>query len=88
MENLLLLSTTLAPIVTALVEIFKRAFRLPKHVLPLLSVVIGLFLGGVAFPFMSLELGLRLWAGGLAGLAATGLFEVGNKRFGRGRPKK
>ncbi|TDQ39787.1 holin [Aureibacillus halotolerans] len=88
MEDILILSTTLVPIVTALVEILKRAFRVPKHMLPLLSVIVGLVLGGLAFPFMELELSLRLWAGGLAGLAGTGLFEVGNKRYRFKRKKK
>lgn len=40
------------------------------------DLVIGLLIGVVAYPFTELDLTLRLWAGGLAGLSATGLFEL------------
>ena len=76
MEQVLLFATVLLPIVTALVELVKKTVKLPKNYLPLISVILGLIVGAVAYPFTDFELVLRLWAGGLAGLAGTGLFEI------------
>jgi len=82
MEQVLLFATVLLPIVTALVELVKKTVKLPKNYLPLISVILGLIVGAVAYPFTDFELVLRLWAGGLAGLAGTGLFELVKKRDG------
>ncbi|MFC7801261.1 holin [Bacillus subtilis] len=82
MQDVLIFSTVLAPILTALVQLVKKTVKLPTNVIPALSFVIGIGLGAVAYPFTDLDLVLRLWAGGFAGLAATGLFELGAKREG------
>lgn len=83
MEQVLIFATVLAPIITALVELVKRSVSVSKNLIPVISLVIGLFVGAMAYPFTDLELVLRLWSGGLAGLAATGLFELAiNKREG------
>jgi hypothetical protein len=82
MEQVLLFATVLLPIVTALVELVKKTVNLPKNYLPLISVIVGLIVGAISYPFTDFELVLRLWAGGFAGLAGTGLFEVMNKRDG------
>lgn len=82
MQDVLIFATVLAPILTALVQLVKKSVKLPTNVIPALSFVIGIGLGAVAYPFTDLDLVLRLWAGGFAGLAATGLFELGAKREG------
>ncbi|MED4523667.1 holin [Bacillus velezensis] len=82
MEEVLIFATILAPILTALVQLVKKTVKLPTNILPALSFVIGIGLGAIAYPFTDLDLVLRLWAGGFAGLAATGLFEIGTKREG------
>lgn len=82
MEAVLIFATILAPIVTALVQLVKQTVSVPKNYLPLTAVVVGVLLGAGAYPFTDLDLVLRIWAGGFAGLAATGLFELGNKRDG------
>ncbi|MDF4197284.1 holin [Bacillus subtilis] len=82
MQDVLIFATVLAPILTALVQLVKKTVKLPTNVIPALSFVIGIGLGAVAYPFTDLDLVLRLWAGGFAGLAATGLFEIGAKREG------
>ena len=81
MEHVLIFATVSTPIVTALVELVKRSVPIPKRVIPATSLLIGMFIGAAAYPFTELDLVLRLWSGGLAGLAATGLFELAiNKR--------
>nr|MDH3082550.1 holin [Bacillus subtilis]WGD74909.1 holin [Bacillus subtilis] len=82
MQDVLIFATVLAPILTALVQLVKKTVKLPTNVIPALSFVIGIGLGAVAYPFTDLDLVLRLWAGGFAGLVATGLFELGAKREG------
>ncbi|MFD2046659.1 holin [Ornithinibacillus salinisoli] len=79
MDKVLMFATVLLPIITALVEVVKKTFALPKNIIPITSLVVGLGIGAVAYPFTDMDLVLRLWAGGLAGLAGTGLFELVKK---------
>ncbi|WP_068783199.1 holin [Paenibacillus phocaensis] len=82
LNNVMAFASVLAVFVLALVQLVKTTINLPKNIVPLIGVVIGILVGAAASPFTDLDLVLRLWAGGLAGLSATGLFELGNKRDG------
>lgn len=82
MEQVLIFATVLLPIVTALVEGIKKSVKLPVNILPVISLVVGLAIGAAAYPFTDMDLILRLWAGGFAGLAGTGLFELVKNRVG------
>lgn len=82
LNNVMAFASVLAVFVLALVQLVKTTVNLPKNIVPLIGVVIGILVGAAASPFTDLELVLRLWAGGLAGLSATGLFELGNRRDG------
>lgn len=76
MTEVLIFATILAPIILAVTELFKRTIILPKKIIPLIAFAVGLFIGFASSPFTELDIVLRLWAGGLAGLAATGIFEL------------
>ena len=76
MESVLLFATVISPIILALVELVKSAVNIPKKFIPLTALVLGIWVGLIAQPFTELDLFLRLWAGGLAGLSATGLFQL------------
>lgn len=82
MEQVLMLATIISPITLALVELAKQSVKFSKNFIPLVALVIGLVVGFAAEPFTELDLVLRLWAGGLAGLSATGLFELVKKNDG------
>ncbi|ASA22070.1 holin [Paenibacillus donghaensis] len=83
LTDVLAFASVLAVFVLAGVQLVKSAVNVPKNILPLIGLVIGLLVGAAASPFTELGLVLRLWAGGLAGLSATGLFELAfNKRDG------
>lgn len=82
LNNVMAFASVLAVFVLALVQLVKKTVNLPKNIIPLIGVVIGVMVGAASTPFTDLDLVLRLWAGGLAGLSATGLFELGNKREG------
>lgn len=79
MANILLLVSVITPIITALVNVVKQA-PINKNWIPVVAVVLGLLVGFAATPFTDLDMVTRLWAGGLAGLAATGFYEVTTPR--------
>ncbi|MFU1798659.1 holin [Paenibacillus azoreducens] len=83
LNNVLTFASVLAVFVLALVQLVKSTVNVPKNIVPVIGLVVGVLVGAAAYPFTDLELVLRLWAGGLAGLSATGLFELAfNKRNG------
>lgn len=82
MMQILILATVIAPVTTGLIEVFKQAFRIKKNYIPLLGILIGLVIGFLAAPISDVDLYLRLWAGGLSGLSASGLYELTTKREG------
>lgn len=83
LNNVLAFATVIAVFVLAAVEGIKRTVNVRRNALPAVGLVVGLLIGWVAYPFTDLELVLRLWSGALAGLSATGLFELAfSKREG------
>ena len=44
--------------------------------LPLISILIGLVIGALVYPFTDLEITLRLWSGFFAGAGASGLYDL------------
>lgn len=76
-------ASLLAVFVLAGVQLIKKSINMPSNVVPIVGLIVGLLIGVVAYPFTDLDLTLRLWSGGLAGLSATGLFELAfSKRDG------
>ncbi|MEK4345700.1 holin [Paenibacillus sp. FSL P4-0184] len=72
-------ASILAVFVLALVQLVKNSINIPRNAVPVIGLLIGLLIGAAAYPFTDLDIVLRLWAGGLAGLSATGLFELAFK---------
>lgn len=80
MENVLILVSIISAAVIALTELTKQSIpAMPKNLVPVVGLIIGLVVAAVAYPFTDLGLVERLWAGGLAGLGGTGLYELGFK---------
>lgn len=82
MEQVLVFATVIAPSVTALTALVKRAFPVNVNYVPLISFVLGLLLGAAGYIFTELPLDARLWAGGMSGLSGVGLYEVFVQRKG------
>lgn len=83
LNGVLAFASVLAVFVMALVQLVKITVKLPRRIVPAVGLIIGLLIGAISYPFTSMDLVLRLWSGGLAGLSATGLFELAfNKRNG------
>ncbi|GKV64667.1 MULTISPECIES: holin [unclassified Sporosarcina] len=88
MTEVLIFATVLAPIILALVQLVKKTVNIKNNLVSLIAFAVGLFVGVVAAPFTDLDIVLRLWAGGLAGLAATGLFELMDNQDGESKEGK
>lgn len=88
MTEVLIFATVLAPIILALVQLVKKTVNVKNNFLSIVALAIGLFVGFAASPFTELDLVLRLWAGGLAGLSATGLFELFDQQNGYSKEVK
>lgn len=82
MQQVLIFTTLLSPIVTAMVQVIKKTLKIRSNSLPILSLVVGLGVGSIAFPFTDMDIVLRIWAGAFAGLSGTGLYELIAKREG------
>ncbi|PSL41693.1 A118-like holin Hol118 [Salsuginibacillus halophilus] len=79
MTEILATATAVAPIATAVVEAVKKSGVIPKSFLPIAALVVGILLGLAAAPVFGVSLLHSGWSGGIAGLSATGLFELGKK---------
>jgi hypothetical protein len=82
MAEILVFATILTPIITGIVEMIKKAANIPINFVAVLALLVGLLIGFAGSPFTDLDVVNRLWAGGLAGLASVGLFEVVKQREG------
>lgn len=71
-EQILLLMSILTPIVAGIIELLKHAGLNTKYA-PLASIGVGIALAAL-YTFGDIELTMRLWAGLLAGLAASGFY--------------
>jgi hypothetical protein len=76
MTQVLLFATMIAVIVSAFMEMVKRATEIPAKYIPVVAFIVGLIVGAVAYPFTAMDLVLRLWAGGIAGWMASGIYET------------
>lgn len=76
LDDVMAFASILAVFVLALVQLVQNSINVPRNTVPIIGLLIGLLIGAAAYPFTDLDIVLRLWAGGLAGLSATGLFEL------------
>ena len=73
---LILVAITLVAIVTAVVEVLKRTFNIPKRYLPIVSIAVGILIAVIMWPLSEYELYYMLVVGLIAGLAASGTFDA------------
>lgn len=63
LNSVLAFASVLAVFVMALVQLVKNSIELPRNIVPVVGLGIGLLVGAVAYPFTDMNLILRLWAG-------------------------
>jgi len=76
MEEILILATSIALLVGAIVEVVKRATLVNDRFLPIVALCVGILVGAAAV-FLDADMTMRMWAGGIAGLMSVGIFETG-----------
>lgn len=84
MFNVLTFATIIAIFVSLMLETFKKLMEgmnkpVNASLLPAVAFIIGVAVGAIAYPFTDMELVLRLWAGGVAGWMASGLYDTVKK---------
>lgn len=57
-------------------EVLKKTFKLNTQYMPITSVVIGIFIGLVLWPLSEYPVYVMLMAGFIAGLTASGTFDL------------
>lgn len=76
MEDIIFFATLIVPVVMALVEVVKRTVNMDNKYATLVSLIVGLLVGLAGSIFTDLDLVSRLWAGALAGLSSSGLYDL------------
>lgn len=71
-----MIAMVMVAIVLAVTEVLKKTFNLNTQYMPITSVVIGIFIGLVLWPLSEYPLYVMLMAGFIAGLTASGTFDV------------
>lgn len=76
--EVLALATAISIIVGILTQIVKKftGDSVNNKYMPLVSIAFGLIVGALIYPFTDMNLTLRLWAGFMAGLMASGLYDT------------
>lgn len=74
MTEILAMATAIVAVTLGVTEAIKKTQLVRRRYVPVVAIVLGVALGASA-TFLGADLVDRLWAGGISGLAATGLFE-------------
>lgn len=76
LTNIFTVAAIMVAIVLAVAEVLKKTFKLNTQYMPITSVVIGIFLGLVLWPLSEYPVYVMLMAGFIAGLTASGTFDL------------
>lgn len=76
MEQVIIVSTLLAPIVSALIQVVKQSEKVNNTYLPLVAIVVGVAFGGIYAYLFNEVLPDYLLGGLIAGLGAVGIYQT------------
>lgn len=76
LTNIFMIAMMMVAIVLAVAEVLKKTFNLNTQYIPITSVVIGIFIGLVLWPLAEYQVYVMLIAGFIAGLTASGTFDL------------
>ncbi|MEQ6857332.1 holin [Lysinibacillus capsici] len=76
LTSIFMIAMVMVAIVLAVTEVIKKTFNLNTQYMPITSVVIGIFIGLVLWPLASYPLYVMLISGFIAGLTASGTFDL------------
>ena len=82
MTEILTATSVIVPIVVAITQLLKKQVPNTKW-LPVINVALGVLIGFLyAISFVPADQVLYLWGGALAGLSASGFYDIGKKVIG------
>lgn len=76
LTNIFMIAMVMVAIVLAVSEVLKKTFKIKTQYMPITSVVIGIFVGLVCWPLSDYPVYMMLIAGFIAGLTASGTFDL------------
>ncbi|MFJ7646881.1 hypothetical protein ACIQ1H_04995 [Lysinibacillus sp. NPDC097279] len=76
LTNIFTLAAIMVAIVLAISEVLKKTFKINTKYMPITSVVIGIFIGLIFWPLSEYPVYVMLIAGFVAGLTASGTFDL------------
>lgn len=76
LTNIYTLAAIMTEIVLAVSEVLKKTFKINSQYMPITSVVIGIFIGHIFWPLSEYPVYVMLIAGFVAGLTASGTFDL------------
>ncbi|WGT38107.1 hypothetical protein QH639_20125 [Lysinibacillus sp. 1 U-2021] len=76
LTNIFMIAMMMVAIVLAVAEVLKKTFKLNAQYMPITSVVIGIFIGLGLWPLTDYPVYIMLIAGFIAGLTASGTFDL------------
>ena len=76
LTNIFMIAMMMVAIVLAVAEVLKKTFNLNTQYMPITSVVIGIFIGLILWPLAEFPLYVMLISGFIAGLTASGTFDL------------
>lgn len=80
MTNILIATTVVAPVISALVNVLKDQFQLSGKTVSLLAILIGILVGlAYSLTIVHGDYASYCWGGLIAGLSAIGYYEIAFK---------
>lgn len=76
LTNIFMIAIVMVAIVLAIAEVLKKTFKINSQYMPITSVVIGIFIGLVCWPLSEYPVYAMLMSGFVAGLTASGTFDL------------
>lgn len=76
LTNIFTVAAIMVAIILAVAEVLKKTFNLNTQYMPITSVVIGIFIGLVLWPLSEYPMYVMLMSGFIAGLTASGTFDL------------
>lgn len=87
MEVIISFALTISALTLAITEVIKKIFNIPKDVIPLVSMGIGVFVSVSSYIIPEIQTNISLYglilSGIISGLMASGMWETFKKRDGQ-----
>lgn len=73
---LFVVALTIVTLIAAVAEVIKNTFNINARYMPMVSLIIGIVVGLILYPLSDYNAYIMAVAGGIAGLSASGAFDL------------